>query len=440
MRVAFIHPDLGIGGAERLVVDAAVGLQNRGHLVTVYTSYCDRNHCFDEVKDGSLHVRVLGDSIFPTNISGRFALLCAILRQIHLVIAFLLDGTQYDVVFVDQLSTCIPLLKLKHKVKVLFYCHFPDKLLSKKEGLLKRLYRLPLDWVEEFTTGCADDIVVNSNFTASIFHASFTSIKRIPRVLYPGVDIPSKMTSYSGLLSAIQQEKSIFLSLNRFERKKNISLAISAYASLKCPSKFQKTMLVIAGGYDSRVAENVEYHKELDTFATSLGLITKTIESSSPEFDLSDINVLFLPSVSSSDKAALLERASLLLYTPSFEHFGIVPLEAMLACTPVLAINNGGPLETIEHNVTGWLQEESTKQWSLVMEKVLEMNATELEKMGQMGRESVMSRFSKGNMARQLEENLQDMKERPAKTDWVFYAGLGLFIALSVLLLIQVIA
>ena len=35
MRIAFLHPDLGIGGAERLVVDAAVALQQQGHDVTV---------------------------------------------------------------------------------------------------------------------------------------------------------------------------------------------------------------------------------------------------------------------------------------------------------------------------------------------------------------------------------------------------------------------
>ena len=29
VKVAFLHPDLGIGGAERLVVDAAVALQVR---------------------------------------------------------------------------------------------------------------------------------------------------------------------------------------------------------------------------------------------------------------------------------------------------------------------------------------------------------------------------------------------------------------------------
>src|SRR5881392_4186712 len=51
--IVFLHPDLGIGGAERLVVDAAVGLQSLGHRVTIFTSHCDPQHCFDEARDGS---------------------------------------------------------------------------------------------------------------------------------------------------------------------------------------------------------------------------------------------------------------------------------------------------------------------------------------------------------------------------------------------------
>lgn len=50
--IIFIHPDLGIGGAERLIIDAAVGLQNLGHKVTIFTSHCDPTHCFDEARDG----------------------------------------------------------------------------------------------------------------------------------------------------------------------------------------------------------------------------------------------------------------------------------------------------------------------------------------------------------------------------------------------------
>lgn len=51
--IVFFHPDLGIGGAERLVVDAAVGLQTRGHKVVIFTNHCDPTHCFDECRDGN---------------------------------------------------------------------------------------------------------------------------------------------------------------------------------------------------------------------------------------------------------------------------------------------------------------------------------------------------------------------------------------------------
>ena len=58
--IVFLHPDLGIGGAERLVVDAAIGLQTLGHSVTIFTSHCDPKHCFDEARDGGFGELTLG--------------------------------------------------------------------------------------------------------------------------------------------------------------------------------------------------------------------------------------------------------------------------------------------------------------------------------------------------------------------------------------------
>ena len=52
-RVTFVHPDLGIGGAERLVVDAAVGLQELGHEVSALTSHYDATHAFEATPDGA---------------------------------------------------------------------------------------------------------------------------------------------------------------------------------------------------------------------------------------------------------------------------------------------------------------------------------------------------------------------------------------------------
>ena len=51
MKVIIVHPDLGIGGAERLIVDAAVALKEKGNDVTIYTSHHDKNHCFPETKN-----------------------------------------------------------------------------------------------------------------------------------------------------------------------------------------------------------------------------------------------------------------------------------------------------------------------------------------------------------------------------------------------------
>lgn len=54
LRIAIIHPDLGIGGAEKLVVDTALGLQARGHEVELLTSHHDPKHCFEPTRDGEL--------------------------------------------------------------------------------------------------------------------------------------------------------------------------------------------------------------------------------------------------------------------------------------------------------------------------------------------------------------------------------------------------
>ena len=138
------------------------------------------------------------------------------LAQLHLTV-YLLRG-EFDVFFVDQLSTCVPLLRGLARTRVVFYCHFPDKLLAdgayvegqsqRKGGLLKRIYRFPVDKLEEVTTrecheriaccGCdrdrvytgnADIILANSKFTARVFKTHFPTIGSTPAVVYPGINL-----------------------------------------------------------------------------------------------------------------------------------------------------------------------------------------------------------------------------------------------------------
>ena len=136
-QVAFVHPDLGIGGAERLVreqlgfdcaqqgkittvrkksspdmcctkqvVDAAVGLVEHGHHVVMYTSHHDASHAFAETHDGTLTVKVHGDFL-PRSFFGRGHIMCATLRGIYLSVMMLLVEKQWDVIIVDQLSVSL---------------------------------------------------------------------------------------------------------------------------------------------------------------------------------------------------------------------------------------------------------------------------------------------------------------------------------------------
>jgi alpha-1,3/alpha-1,6-mannosyltransferase len=197
---------------------------------------------------------VRGNSIVPPTLFGRFAILCAILRQFHLILDIAILSSELrnldpSIFFVDQLSAGVPFLRLlSRKTRILFYCHFPDKLLVKKGGLLKKIYRIPFDWWESWSTGCSDGIVVNSRFTKGIFGEAFPLLKnRDPKVVYPCVD--TNLSHGDGKIDiqgSLWNGDRILLSINRFERKKDVGLAIRAYAKLSDAIR-KGSRLVIAG-------------------------------------------------------------------------------------------------------------------------------------------------------------------------------------------------
>jgi alpha-1,3/alpha-1,6-mannosyltransferase len=113
-------------------------------------------------------------------------------------------------------------------------------------------------------------IAVNSKFTCSVFKREFPNISGSPKVLYPGIRLEAydkelvkdasveKLTRFSfwsivtiPLLTCIRlcSDKRIVLSINRFERKKNINLAVSSFARLKSKKNdsSKPLILVVAG-------------------------------------------------------------------------------------------------------------------------------------------------------------------------------------------------
>ncbi|KAI2473473.1 glycosyltransferase family 4 protein [Annulohypoxylon bovei var. microspora] len=426
--IVFLHPDLGIGGAERLVVDAAVGLQNRGHKVVIFTSHCDPKHCFDEARDGTLDVRVRGNTIVPPSILSRFSILCSILRQLHLIVQIYvtseLQTLNPDAYFVDQLSAGVPLLQLLHpRGRVLFYCHFPDLLLAQgRRRWWKRAYRLPFDMCEQWSMSFADAVAVNSSFTKGVVGRTWPALARRKdlEVVYPCVDTTTKDKNESDSGRPLWKGKKFLLSINRFERKKDIALAVKAFAGLGAEAR-KGVRLVLAGGYDPRVSENVSYHKELVDLTEGLGLSTMTAKTHLTALEVpDDVDVLFLHSVPNLLKEMLLASARLLVYTPANEHFGIVPLEAMLVGVPVLAADTGGPTETVVEGKTGWLRSPAkVDQWTDVMDQVLNhTSADEFAAMSKAGIARVKENFGEAQMAERLDSIVVQALQQPKTWSW----------------------
>lgn len=305
-----------------------------------------------------------------------------------------------EVVFCDLVSVCILILRWRIPY-VVFYCHHPDQVLSSPGSYIKQLYRMPLNYLEELTTGMADKVFVNSRYTSDVFRKTFKSLKITPEILYPSINTDffdkTRIVSIQRVLDRnLPDDSIVLLSINRYERKKKLSLAIEALAELeKVLTKeiYKKVYLIMAGGYDKRVEENVEYHLELIGLADELHVTDK---------------VIFLRSPSDVDKISLLHHCKIVIYTPPNEHFGIVPLEAMYVGKPVIAHNSGGPTESIISEETGFLVELSGEAFASKIAFLI-THPTHLENFGRSGQYRFLVTFSFAAFSAQLNKAINDL-------------------------------
>lgn len=121
-----------------------------------------------------------------------------------------------------------------------------------------------------------------------------------------------------------EQYDHIYTSLNRYERKKNIKLALESMEVVreKYDPSYSKLiikkpihiLLVIAGGYDERVIENVEYFQELYELAQQYKFHIVSEDNSASNVAMSEVNstnvctvhIIFRKSISKLERIALL--------------------------------------------------------------------------------------------------------------------------------------
>lgn len=384
LNIAFLHLELGLGGAERLMVDAAVALRRRGHSVTMLTTSHPDRGSFPETRDGSFRVEVLG-SWLPHHLGGRLLAACAVVRMIYLSWCAARRRDEFDLYLCDLVSHAVPFLRLWSGRPVVFYGHYPDQLLAPPGARLLSPYRRALDVLEERGLAAADRVLVNSRFTAGVFRRCYPDATA-PVVLHPGVDLDrfgGPRATGPGIL---------ILTIQRFDPAKNHMLALEMLHHLRAisPETASRVRLLLAGGMDPTVRPSVEYLRHLEGRVRDLGL---------------EGQVTFVENPRDSELAGWLARADLLVHTPPFEHFGIVPVEAMAAGVPVVACRGGGLPETVVDGRTGLLCAPDGASFAVAARRLIEDPELRAE-MGRAARDHAAG-FGRSRFGERLEEELR---------------------------------
>ena len=341
--IAFLRPHMGIGGAERLALDAAVQYQARGCTVRFVVPGELAGPQFAEVTERAVPIANVTTPL-PVHVAGRLRAPLAVARTKAAARSIARGREPTDLVFCDVVAHAIPYVQRRTRRPVLYYCHFPDVLLTSQDArgsAWYRWYRRGVDASEAAGVRAADRVLVNSAFTAGVVRGWLPDLPddRL-QIVHPGVPVRSATVSPipCGPADTIR-----IISISRFDPRKNQPLAIEALAALRSlvPAEvYGRVRLVMAGHFDERLPEQHALLARLRADAAALGV------GSQVEFALSP---------SEAERDALLAGSRCAIYTPVAEHFGYVPIEAMAAGRPVVAANQGGPTETVQDGVTGAL-------------------------------------------------------------------------------------
>ena len=161
------------------------------------------------------------------------------------------------------------------------------------------------------------------------------ALNRMDLILTNSQNVRVRIKKYLGLDSVVVYppcetkkfknlgQKNYYLSTARLDPLKRVDMIVQAF--LKMPGK---NLVIVSGGPDEvrikRMAENA-------------------------------LNIKVMGMVDENRLLKLLGECIATIYVPKDEDFGMSPVESMAAGKPVLGVNEGGLLETIVHEQTGYL-------------------------------------------------------------------------------------
>ena len=358
MRVALYYPWIHLtSGAERVIAEL---VRRSNHEYTVFTNHFDRQRTFPELS--TLPVRELSRVAVKRTISTTAQNSWKLLWQKLPVREFdrlvvLCEGLG-DLVLLRNAgvpTTCLCLTPLR----VCFDPLYRQNAFQQRSALGRMALTLgtgAFEMVDRMLWKRYGNVVcISGEVRRRVIEAGLAPQDRI-RVAYPGVGVAGDGGSYPS--------EPYFLLPGRVMWTKNHKLAIEAFQKMRRERpELSSYRLIIAGMVD---------HKSHQYFDSLRALCA---DDSSVEFRISP---------SDAELAGLYKRCFAVLFTAFNEDWGIVPLEAMSFSKPVVAVNRGGPRETVNHEDNGLLAEPAVEDFSAQMSR-LALDPKWARRLGQAG-------------------------------------------------------
>ena len=321
------YPPRIVGGIARVVHDLSKRLIKDGHEVTVVT-YRDGDTPYYENDKGVDVYRVDNYMISPNNfIEWIMQLNFNMVAKASEIIE---KQGKFDVIHAHDWLVANSAKTLKNSFGIPLVCTIHATESGRNSGIHDETQRYIND-TEWMLTYESTEVIVNSNFmkghVQGLFGLPFDKINVVPN----GINL----TNFNGIerdyefrRQYARDEEKIILYMGRLVYEKGIQHLIAAMP--KILGSYNDAKLIIAGKGGML--------DELKREAENLGVANK---------------VYFTGYLDSKQVQKMYKCADVAVFPSTYEPFGIVALEAMLAGVPAVVSDVGGLNEIVEHRVTG---------------------------------------------------------------------------------------
>jgi glycosyltransferase involved in cell wall biosynthesis len=384
LRVAFYYPWIYLtSGGERIIVELT---RRSKHDWTLFTSHFEPENTFPEMRTRKV--------VELRQVSVKRDILSTAKSAFH-IMTETLPMEDYDALFVMCEGLGDMIMFRNHSKPSLCYCLTPLRAafdpVYRRQSFQKRgvVGRMALfTGLELFA---AVDRLAWRRYTRTVF-LSRESAARARAARLPGSDTAEILYTGVGLSAPrpSDQFEPFFLIPGRIMWTKNIELGIRAFQRFQTRhAEFGHYRLVIAGRVDNK---SESYLSELRALAGG------------------DPRIEFVVAPDDNQLRDLYSRCYGVLFTPLNEDLGIVPLEAMAFGKPVIAINQGGPTETIGHGRHGFLLDPQPDAFATCMATLI----AQPEVARRIGREGFLhaAQYSWDHFAARIDDMLEEIVDR----------------------------